>query len=307
VNKTAPGATYVARLVTSEAQARAVADRLAETLDPAAAVCSAFARDDRAWQVDVYFRTRPSAPDLRASIAAAGGVRLANKLSIEVLAPRDWVRESLIGLRPVAAGRFVVHGAHDRDRVPSHCIGIEIEAATAFGTGHHGTTRGCLLALDDLARRFRPRSVLDLGTGTGVLAIACAKLMRVRVLASDIDPRAVAVARANARLNGVGNRVTVVQTAGLRAPEILQRAPFDLVLANILLHPLQKLAAPLARQLSPNARMVLSGLLSSQKNAIVAAYQSQGLALERSFTLDGWVTPVMVASSGRARLITSCE
>jgi ribosomal protein L11 methyltransferase len=235
---------------------------------------------------------------LRASIAVAGGTRLANKLSIDVLAPRDWVRETLIGLAPVTAGRFVVHGAHDRHRVPSHCIGVEIEAATAFGTGHHGTTRGCLLALDALARRHKPRSVLDLGTGTGVLAIACAKLMGVHVLASDIDPRAVAVARTNARLNGVGNLVTVINAADLRAPEIVQRAPFDLVLSNILLRPLQRLAAPMARRLSPNARVVLSGLLSSQKNAALSAYRSQGLVLERSFTLDGWVTPVMVALSG---------
>jgi ribosomal protein L11 methyltransferase len=299
VNKTVPvPASHVARLTAGEEQARRVADLLAETLDPGSAVCSAFARPEGTWQVDVHFRTPPNEASLRASIELAGGAQLANTLSIEVLAPRDWVRDSLIGLRPVTAGRFVVHGAHDRDRVPSHCIGIEIEAATAFGTGHHGTTRGCLLALDNLARRRKPRYILDLGTGTGVLAIAAAKLFRVRVLATDIDPRAVAVARANARLNGVGNLVTAVHAAGLRAPEILKRAPFDLVLSNILLRPLQQLAAPMARQLSPNARVVLSGLLSSQETAALAAYRSQGLVLERSFTLDDWVTPVMVALSG---------
>ena len=158
-----------------------------------------------------------------------------------------------------------MHGAHDRARVPSHCIGIEIEAATAFGTGHHGTTRGCLLALDALARRRqRPRHILDLGTGSGVLAIAAAKLFRVPVLATDIDPRAVANARDNARLNGVGALVTVVHARGLRAPESIKRAPFDLVMANILLRPLQRLAAPVARQLMPNARVVLSGILAAQ-------------------------------------------
>jgi ribosomal protein L11 methyltransferase len=297
VNKTRSGASYVARLVASEARARRIADVLAETLDPAETACSTFARADGAWQVDVHFRARSSAPSLRASIAAVAGAQAASKLSIDVLRPRDWVRESLIGLSPVTAGRFAVHGAHDRDRVPSHCIAIEIEAGTAFGTGHHGTTRGCLLALDALARHFRPQSILDLGTGSGVLAIACAKLMCTRVLASDIDPRAVTVARANARLNGVGNLVTVVHAADLGAPEIRKRAPFDLVLSNILLRPLQRLAAPVARQIGPNARVVLSGLLASQGNAGLAAYRSQGLALERMFMMDGWTTLVTVRTA----------
>jgi ribosomal protein L11 methyltransferase len=288
----------VARLTASEEQARRIADLLAETLDPGLAVCAAFARPDGRWEVDVHFRTPPNEVDLRASIALAADARVANTLRIEALAPRDWVRESLIGLRPITAGRFVVHGAHDRNRVPSHCIGIEIEAGTAFGTGHHGTTRGCLLALDAVARHFRPRTILDLGTGSGVLAIAAAKLMRVRVLATDIDRRSVEVARNNARLNGVANFVTAVHAADLRAAEIIKRAPFDLVLSNILLRPLQRLAAPIARQLSPNARVVLSGVLSSQASAAVSAYRSQGLVLERSFRLDGWVTSVMTALSG---------
>ena len=201
-------------------------------------------------------------------------------------------------MRPVTAGRFVVHGAHDRDRVPSHCISIEIEAATAFGTGHHGTTRGCLLALDHLARRYRPRHILDLGTGSGILAIAAAKLFRVPVLATDIDARSAQAARDNARLNGVGAFVTAIHAADLRAPEIMKRAPFDLVMSNILLRPLQRLAAPMARQLEPNARIILSGILKSQANGALTAYRSQGLMLERSFPLDGWFTPLMVALSG---------
>ena len=295
-NKPAP--TFVARLTADEASARRIADLMAETLDPNEVVCAAFERPDKKWQVDLHFGERPETARLREMITLASNDKLAKSLVIEKVAPRNWIKESLIGLRPVTAGRFVVHGAHDRDRVPSHCVSLEIEAATAFGTGHHGTTRGCLLALDALARRpHRPRHILDLGTGTGILAIAAAKIFRTPVLAIDIDARSVAVARENARLNGVGSLVTVVHAAGLHAPEVAKRAPFDLVMANILLRPLQRLAAPVARQLMPNARMVMSGILNAQANAALGAYRSQGLVLERSFVLDGWTTPIMVALS----------
>jgi ribosomal protein L11 methyltransferase len=295
--KTTLGApeSFVARLTTDERSARAIANLLVESLDPAETACGAFERPDGLWQIDAHFASRPELPKLRSLIAVAAGNKVANSLVVEEVPPRDWVRQSLIGLRPVSAGRFVVHGAHDRDRVPGHCVGIEIEAGTAFGTGHHGTTRGCLLALDALARRHRPRHILDLGTGSGVLAIAAAKVFRVPVLAIDIDAPSARTARANAALNGVGSLVTVVQAAGLNAREVARRAPFDLVLSNILLRPLQRLAAPVARQLVPNARVVLSGLLAAHANGALSAYRSQGLMLERCFALDGWVTPVMVA------------
>ena len=291
-------ATYVARLNTDEATARRIADLLSESLDPADTACAAFEQTGGGWQVDVHFRAKPKPAALRAITAQASAAGKAVPVRVQKVTPRDWVKDSLIGLRPVVAGRFVVHGAHDRDRVPSHCIAIEIEAATAFGTGHHGTTRGCLLALDTLARSRSPRHILDLGTGTGVLAIAAAKIFRVPVLATDIDPRSVEVARGNAQLNHVGAFVTAVHSADLRAPQIVRRAPFDLALCNILLRPLQRLAAPIARQLMPNARVVLSGILAAQANAAIAAYRSQGLVLERSFALDGWVTLLMTAASG---------
>ncbi len=157
----------------------------------------------------------------------------------------DWVTQSLAGLRPVRAGRFIVHGAHDRARIEPNDIGIEIEAALAFGTGHHGTTRGCLLALDDLAKRGRARRVLDVGTGSGVLAIAAAKIFRTRVVASDIDRVAVEAARANARLNRAGATITFVHADGVNARAIAAGAPYDLIFANILLGPLMRLAVPL--------------------------------------------------------------
>ena len=290
-------ATYVARLTTDRAAAQRISAHLAEVLEPDDAVCSTFGPADGRWHVDLHFSRKPQIETLRSMIAATSSKALARQMVVEKISPRDWVKESLAGLRPVRAGRFVVHGAHDRARVPGNCIGIEIEAATAFGTGHHGTTRGCLLALDLLARRRRRQRVLDLGTGSGVLAIAAAKLWRIPVLATDIDAQAVRAARDNANDNGVGGLVKTTHAAGLTAPEIIHRAPFDLVLANILLAPLQRLAAPLARSLSPNARVVLSGVLATQAEAALSSYRTHGIMLEHTIPLDEWVTLVMVARS----------
>ncbi len=188
-----------------------------------------------------------------------------------------------------------MHGAHDRTHVAPNRLGIEIEAALAFGTGHHGTTRGCLLALDWLLKQRRPRRVLDIGTGTGVLAIAAAMALRRPVLASDIDTEAVAIARDNARLNGVAPYVECICAKGLTGARFQARAPFDLVLANILLAPLTRLAGPMRRVLAPGAHVVLSGLLVSQENAALAAYRPHGFKLVRRTPLGEWVTLMLTA------------
>jgi ribosomal protein L11 methyltransferase len=229
---------------------------------------------------------------VRALVALAAGAEAANALTFETLAEKDWVRASLEGLKPVEAGRFVVHSEHYRPAVRPNRIGIEVETAFAFGTGHHGTTRGCLLALDQLLKARRPYRVLDVGTGTGVLAIAAARVLRGPVLASDIDRRAAHVARENVRRNRAPS-VTVVHAAGLGMRGFRERGPFDLVLANILLAPLQRMSRPMARLLAPNARIVLSGLLTSQAGAALASYRRQGLALERRIVLEGWSTLVL--------------
>jgi len=186
------------------------------------------------------------------------------------------------------AGRFVVHGSHDRDRVAPNKLAIEIEAALAFGTGHHGTTRGCLLLLDHVLKSSRPRSLLDLGTGTGVLGIAAAKALHRAVLASDIDPPSVRVAAENATLNHVGNQVRVIRATGFAAPDFARCGPFDLVLANILANPLRQLAGPMARHLAPGARVILSGLLTHQAPAVIAAYRARGLVPLRHLRIEGW-------------------
>jgi ribosomal protein L11 methyltransferase len=199
------------------------------------------------------------------------------------------VKRSLEGLTPVRAGRFVVHGSHDRARVPANVIGIEIEAALAFGTGHHGTTRGCLLALDMLAKRQRPARVLDLGTGSGVLAIAAARRLDARIVASDIDRVAVDAARNNARLNRAPG-IRFVHAAGASARALTIAGPYDLIFANILLGPLLRLARPIRRLAAPGAHVVLSGLLPAHANAALAAYAAQGFVLQRRIPLDGWMT-----------------
>lgn len=287
--------TSIAMLTTSEHTGRKVADLITEGFAADTVAVSLVDEGRGHWRVDIHSCTKPNAKALRALVGAAAGAKAAKTLRFATVAAKDWVAESLVGLKPVTAGRFTVHGAHDRAGIAPNRIGIEIEAALAFGTGHHGTTRGCLLALDRICKSLRggkaaPR-VLDLGTGSGVLAIAAARALRRRVLAIDIDAAAVRVARANARLNGVGPLVTLITAVGVTAPAIRAQAPFDLVFANILLEPLERLAAPLAKIVAPGGRVVLSGLLTSQANAALAAYRA--FRLERRIVLDGWTTLVL--------------
>src|SRR6478672_797795 len=305
-----PIATVVARLSSDASTAQKIADALAESFEAEQFAASAFEEAPGRWSLAIHFRQRPDEAAVRALIASAVGTSAAHALTFETLAPTDWVRKSLEGLAPVEAGRFVVHGAHHRAHVRANRIGIEIEAALAFGTGHHGTTQGCLLALDALVkmqrrRRKAPRSpalrrgagrktgVLDIGTGTGVLAIAAARTLCRPVLASDIDPRAVAIARDNTRINRAGASIEVIHAAGLGAAAFRSRAPYGLVFANILLEPLIQLATPISRLLAPGGYVVLSGLLTAQAGPALACYLARGLVLVRRIRLEGWATLVL--------------
>ena len=280
----------VARLPQAEAQR--LADALLEADDPAGAAAAA-EETPEVWLVEGYW-DKPPDPQVLARLAERTIGRRVD-FDIERLDQADWVAKSLAGLHPVPAGRFVVHGRHDRRRVPSGAIGIEIEAGLAFGTGHHATTRGCLLLLDRVVRSRRPRKVLDLGCGSGVLAIAAAKQLKTRVIASDIDPTAVTVARDNVRLNGVAPLVAVVEAIGLDHPTIRARAPFDLVFANILAAPLVALARPLAGALAPGGHLILSGLLESQAMRVLAAYRARGLLPTARLALEGWARLLLEA------------
>jgi ribosomal protein L11 methyltransferase len=283
--------THVMRLVTDERTARAVADVTMEMFDPAETAAAAFENEStRCWEVEVYFARAPDQAMLREIIGTHAGPDAASGLVFETLAQKDWVRASLDGLSVVAAGRFNVHGSHDRGRIPVNAIGIEVEAALAFGTGHHGTTRGCLLLLDALLKRRRPRAVLDVGTGTGVLAIAAARALRQRVRAGDIDAVAVAAAQANARLNGVGPRLRPVVARGVQSRALAGGAPYDLIFANILARPLMRLARLIATVAAPDADLILSGLLERDVPGVLAAYRLQGFYLVQRLNLEGWAT-----------------
>jgi len=272
----------------AEQTARRVVDLLTEVFFEGQAAIAAFERPDGRWDVTVHFADPPDQGLVRELVTGAAGEETAKGITFDTVEAKDWVKASLEDLVPVPAGRFVVHGQHDRNRVAPNKLGIEIEAALAFGTGHHGTTRGCLLLLDHVLKAWRPRRVLDLGTGTGVLAIAAAKALHQRVLASDIDPLSVQVARENARLNVTGHLVQAIRATGFSAPQFAAAAPFDLVLANILANPLRQLATPMARHLAPSALVILSGLLTPQAPAVIAAYRARGLVPVRHLRVEGW-------------------
>jgi ribosomal protein L11 methyltransferase len=272
----------------AEHTAKGVVDVLTEIFFEGQAAIAAFERPDGRWDVTVHFAEPPDQPLVRELVANAAGADIAEGITFDTVEAKDWVKASLEDLVPVPAGRFVVHGQHDRERIAPNKLGIEIEAALAFGTGHHGTTRGCLLLLDHVLKAWRPRSVLDLGTGTGVLAIAAARALHEKVLASDIDPLSVQVARENARLNVSAHLVQAIRATGFSAPQFASAAPFDLVLANILANPLRQLATPMARHLAPSALVILSGLLTHQAPGVIAAYRARGLVPIRHLRIEGW-------------------
>jgi ribosomal protein L11 methyltransferase len=289
-------AAHVTRLVSDERRARAVADLIVESFEPAQAASTVFETDDllpgggKAWLMEAYFGREPDEAEIRALIAAAADETTARAATFGLTERRDWVANSLAGLKPVRAGRFLVHGRHDRSRVKANDVAIEIEAGLAFGTGHHGTTRGCLLHFDRLLKRRRPKRVLDVGCGAGVLAIAAAKVLRRKVWLGDIDPVAVAVANGNARLNGVGAFCRAIVSRGVENERLREAAPYDLVFANILAKPLRLLASSLAAVISADGEAVVSGLLLADVAGVLASWQAQGFDLAERIELEGWAS-----------------
>lgn len=246
------------------------------------------------WQVEAYPKTPVLGAEIeiRLALAAAGAGGRLGSLIEQKLPERDWLAENRRAFPPLRIGRFFVHGSHWRGRPPPGMTEIEIDAATAFGTGEHPSTRGCLLAIELLARSRKCRSPLDIGTGSGVLAIAAAKRFGCRVSASDIDCAAARVARRHVRRNGLASRVRVVCAPGYRSRTV-RRSKYDLILANILARPLAAMARDLSRALMPGGVAVLAGLLQRQEPLVLSAHRAHGLALERRLVIEGWSTLVL--------------
>ncbi|KZY52560.1 50S ribosomal protein L11 methyltransferase [Sulfitobacter sp. KE29] len=239
------------------------------------------------WEVGGYFEEAPDTAALAVLAKAMG----AKEFTVSELPETDWVAHVRRELAPVEAGRFFVYGSHDADKVPEDCEPLLIEAAMAFGTGHHGTTLGCLRALDRLANEgFHGKNVADIGCGTAVLAMAAARIWPEPVLASDIDEVAVEVAQANVDANGLTGRVTCVEAAGFDHPALAEAAPFDLVFANILKGPLVALAPDMAAALQPGGYAILSGLLNEQAEEVIEVYARSGINLTHRESIGDWTT-----------------
>ena len=269
---------------------KANAEKLSEELDflsPDIYGVGVFEVEDGSgtWEVGGFFLTRPDEIEL-ALLAAAFGAR---PFVVSEVPDKDWVAEVKRELAPIEAGRFFLYGSHDADKVPDDCVPLLIEAAMAFGTGHHGTTKGCLIALDKLANDgFVGRNVADIGCGTAVLAMAAAKIWPDRVLASDIDEVATDTASANIAANGLAGRIEVVTCAGFDHPVLRDAAPFDLVLANILKGPLIDLAPDMGRNVATGGYAILSGLLETQSDDVINAYKGENFELCDQIILGEW-------------------
>jgi ribosomal protein L11 methyltransferase len=239
--------------------------------------------DKGLWRIDAFPTSDEEADRVQAVLEQAGGLKVAR----EVLADADWLAMALSGLPPVRAGRFFIYGLHDRGKTPAGAVNLRIEAGAAFGTGHHGTTVGCLLAYDRLLKARRFRKVLDVGAGTGVLAIAAAKTGATLAVGTDIDRVSVRISRENAAVNRA--RARFVHASGLNHRLVASHAPYDLVFANILARPLISLAQDIKGALRPGGIAILSGLLRAQERAVKAAYLSRGFKVRFAIRRDAWV------------------
>ena len=278
--------------LSGKAAAEALAEAL-EALSPEPTGVGVFEMEDGSglWEVGGYFDCTPD----QAGLALLATMHGARPFAVSELPDVDWVAKVRRELVPVEAGRFFVYGSHDADKVPEGCEPLLIEAAMAFGTGHHGTTLGCLRALDRLVGQgITAERVLDVGCGTAVLAMAAARVWSGTILASDIDEVAVEVAQANVVANGLDGQVRCIEAAGLDHPELVESAPYDLIFANILKGPLIALSGEISTRLRPGGHVILSGILNEQADEVIAIYTQAGNSLVERDEIGDWTTTTLV-------------
>ena len=287
--------TYRLSLSASFELTSILADLLAQREeDPAPAISMHETKDPSIWGLDAYYQTKPDLLTLKKELEVL--VSPLPELELKLLENQDWVALVQRGLSPIRAGRYFIYGSHDRALATKRATDIEIDAGQAFGTAHHGTTKGCLLALDYLFKNVNARpwcNILDLGTGTGLLAIAAARVLRRKVIASDIDPISVRVAAENAALNEVGPHIRTVEACGLAHTTLQSSGPYDLLIANILAAPLIEMAPDIRKSMRPKGQLILSGLLRTQSRSIEARYRGQGFTLVKRLPLDEWMTLIL--------------
>lgn len=280
--------TYRVHLTLARRDAERAMMVLSEICWPPAAAVGFNESADGSFGLDAWFDEDPDVSMLEGALAAQGIEAIAAPAKqVEEI---DWVAKSQAGLGLVCAGRFIVHGSHDRHLARRSRYAIEIDAGQAFGTAHHGSTLGCLMAIDDLAKRACMTRVLDIGTGTGVLAIAAARVWRAEIVASDIDPVATEVTKENIRSNAMSRYIRTVTATGLDHPAIRQQGPYDLIIANILARPLIAMAHDIAGASRRGGVVILSGMTRGQAGRVAAAYGAAGFARLRQFTFSDWAT-----------------
>lgn len=251
--------------------------------------------DKGKWKLDAIFENRPDEALLDASLslaATAAGVKLPAYRLTE-LAQRDWLRESLISFTPVSVGRYYIYGSHIKEPPPKTKLSLKIDAATAFGSGEHFTTKGCLMAMEEISRFKRPRKILDMGCGSGILGLAAALTFHTNIVAADIDPESVRVTKENAKINHLSRYITAYAGNGYKPLIIRSKAPYDLVFSNILARPLTLMAKDLASVLAPDGLAVLSGMLYRQEAWVLDAHRRVGLNLKKRYRLEGWSTLIV--------------
>ncbi|MEQ8227061.1 MAG: 50S ribosomal protein L11 methyltransferase [Rhodospirillales bacterium] len=263
-------------------------------LEPICAGVSAFKDEDRGdWKVEGISVDEPDRQQLRAALNSAFPEGTAPAPVFDLIPPKDWLKENQFEFPPLAVGRFFLHGTHYDGDFPLGMVPILLDSGTAFGSGEHGSTAGCLQLLLKMAPRHRPTRILDMGCGSGILGIAAAKLFRAPVVATDIDDEAARVTAFNAERNGVGHLLTATSGVGYASPIVRGAAPYDLIFENILARPIRKLSRTLAQHLTPGGIAIMSGLLVRDAHLVITAHRRQGLRLVRHTTINGWRSLVM--------------